>query len=159
MTTTRPVVVVGVDDSATSRRALVWALAVARRLGAVVEAVTTYETSGGETTRELARTLQESVIGEVLGEAADGALTRHLLPGNPVDVLALMSGQAYLLVLGRHSTAGLRHSADSSTAEQVARLADCPVVIVPGAPTLPGLRSSGGRRPHAPHTSQNQQHR
>jgi nucleotide-binding universal stress UspA family protein len=134
--TMRPVIIVGVDDSATSRRALAWALAEAARLGAVVEAVTTYDAAGGEAAREVACSRQQSVIDEVIGEVPADVVPRHVLPGKPVDVLTLRSRDAYLLVLGGHSTAGLRHSGASSTAEQVARLAECPVVIVPAPPVL-----------------------
>ena len=65
--TIRPVIIVGVDDSASSRRALAWALAEAERLGAVVEAVTTYDTAGGDAARELAGSWQQSLLEEALG--------------------------------------------------------------------------------------------
>jgi nucleotide-binding universal stress UspA family protein len=134
--TIRPVIIVGVDDSATSRRALVWALAEAERLGAVVEAVTTYDAAGGEAARELARSRQQWLLEEALADVSVDTVSSTVLPGNAVDVLALRSRNAYLLVLGGHSTAGLRHSGASSTAEQVARLAECPVAIVPAPPVL-----------------------
>jgi nucleotide-binding universal stress UspA family protein len=134
--TIRPVIIVGVDDSASSRRALAWALAEAERLGAVVEAVTTYDAAGGEAARELARSGQRSLLDEALGGVSVDTVSRHVLPGKPVDVLALRSRDAYLLVLGGHNTAGLRHSGASSTAEQVARLAECPVAIVPAPAVL-----------------------
>ena len=135
----RPVILVGIDASTTSHRALVWALAEAERIDGVVEVVTTYDASRGLGSRELARAMQESVLAEVVGPGSVDSVSRLVLPGSAVDVLALMSGHADLLVLGRHSVAGLRHSAVTSTAEQVARLADCPVTIVPGAPLLTSL--------------------
>ena len=115
---------------------MAWAWAEAGRLGAVVEAVTTYDAVGGEASQELARSRQQSVIDEVLGEVPADVVSRHVLPGNPVDVLTLRSRDAYLLVLGGHSTSGLRHSGGSATAEQVARLSECPVAIVPAPPVL-----------------------
>ena len=136
--TDRPVIIVGVDDSPTSRRALAWALADAQRLGAAVEAVTTYHESEGEPARERAQAVQDSLVAEAVGSLPDPAppVASLVMEGDPVNVLTLLSGHAYLLVMGRHSTVGLRHSAESSTAEQVARLAECPVTIVPGSPVL-----------------------
>jgi nucleotide-binding universal stress UspA family protein len=132
----RPVIVVGVDDSTTSRRALAWALVEAERMGGVVEVVTTYDASRGLLAQELAHTMQGSIIDEVLAEGPVVNVSSVVLPGSAVDWLTLMSGHAQLLVLGGHSVAGLRHSAEASTAEQVARLAECPVTIVPGPPVL-----------------------
>ena len=65
------------------------------------------------------------------------------MEGDPVDVLTLLSGHAYVLVLGRHSTVGLRHSAESSTAERVAQLSECPVTMVSG-PVLPEHEATHG---------------
>ena len=132
----RPVIIVGVDDSTTSRRALTWALTEAERLGGVVEVVTTYDATGGLRAQELAHTMQGSLIDEVLAQGPVVNVSRLVLPGRAVDWLTLMSGHAHLLVLGGHSVAGLRHSAEASTAEQVSRLAECPVTIVPGPPVL-----------------------
>ena len=141
--TIRPVIIVGVDDSATSRRALVWACAEDERLGGVVEAVTTYDAYGGEAARELARSQQQRVVDQAVGEVPAERVSRHVLPGKAVDVLTLRSRHAYLLVLGGQSTAGLRHSAQSSTAEHVVRLAECPVAIVPPPPVLTGQTLPG----------------
>jgi nucleotide-binding universal stress UspA family protein len=135
----RPVIIVGVDDSPTSRSALSWALIDARRLSAAVEAVTTYPAAEGEAARERAQAVQDSLVAEAVGRLADPVppVASLVMAGDPVDVLTLLSGHAYVLVMGRHSTVGLRHSAESSTAERVARLAECPVTIVPGSPTVP----------------------
>jgi nucleotide-binding universal stress UspA family protein len=136
--TERPVIIVGVDDSPTSRRALSWALADAQRLEAAVEAVTTYHDADGESARERAQEVQDALVAEAVASLTDPAppVASLVMEGDPVDVLTLLSGHAYVLVMGRHSTVGLRHSADSSTAERVARLAECPVTIVPGSPLL-----------------------
>ena len=132
----RPVIIVGVDDSPTSRSALGWALTDAQRLGAAIEAVTTYPAAEGETAREQAQAVQDSIVAQAVQRLAEPVppVASLVMAGDPVNVLTLLSGHAYVLVMGRHSTVGLRHSAESSTAERVARLADCPVTIVPGIP-------------------------
>ena len=130
--TDRPVIIVGVDNSATSEHALAWALTAAQRLGATVDAVTTYDETEGETARQQAQAVQASLVARAVAVLRDAPpVASKVMAGDPVDVLTLLSGSAYMLVMGRHSTAGLRHSAESSTAERVARLADCPVTIVP----------------------------
>ena len=134
--TETPVIIVGVDDSFTSRHALSWAAAEATQLGAAIEAVTIYDEAHGPHARAEAEAVQDRVIEDILGTRPVHPVAKLVVAGDPVDVLTMMSSHAHLLVIGRHSTAGLRHSADSSTAEQCARLAECPVTIVPGTPVL-----------------------
>ena len=64
--TDRPVIIVGIDDSPTSRHALTWALDEAERLGGVIEAVTTYDKSEGTPARERTQDVQDRVIREVV---------------------------------------------------------------------------------------------
>jgi nucleotide-binding universal stress UspA family protein len=54
-----------------------------------------------------------------------------LVDGEPVDQLLDQSAGADLLVVGRHGTSGLVHSALGGVGDACARLATCPVVIVP----------------------------
>jgi nucleotide-binding universal stress UspA family protein len=54
-----------------------------------------------------------------------------LVDGEPVDQLLDQSAAAELLVVGRHGTSGLVHSALGGVGDTCARLATCPVVIVP----------------------------
>lgn len=143
--TDRLAIIVGVDDSATSERALIWALGAAQRLGATVEAVTTYQEAEGPIARERARTAQNALVADAVARHGGApAVATAVLAGDPVDVLTLLSGRAYMLVMGGHSTAGLRHSAERSTAERVASLAECPVTIVPGSAVLPRHDGAGG---------------
>lgn len=135
--TDTPVVLVAVDDTDTSRRALSWAISEAQRLGAVVEVVTTYDAASGPEARELAQQAQDRVVRQGGHDQPIPGLVHHVVAGDPVDTLVLMSSRAHVLVMGRHSTTGLRHSAQPSTAERCARLADCPVTIVPGPHVLP----------------------
>ena len=55
----------------------------------------------------------------------------HVVRGEPADVLVRESRASELLVMGSHGVQGLLHSALGSVADTCARMAECPVVIVP----------------------------
>lgn len=135
-------IVVGVDGSPTSRRALRWALDQARLTGAVLEAVTCwiYPTMYGVVTlrpesrcdREAGRTLARAVA-EVAGVRPPVAVRQSVLLGHAAEELLARAHGADLLVLG--GSRG-RQAFAGASAGPVDRYclnhARCPVVVVPG---------------------------
>jgi nucleotide-binding universal stress UspA family protein len=139
-------IVVGIDGSLQSRRALDWAIneATARRLAgqdAVIDAVTAwqYDTVVAPIGAYLpavpdARADAAGRIAAALAAAAphDGiAVTGLAVEGPPDEVLTRASDDADLLVLGSHGHRQLHHAVLGSVAENCIRNAICPVVVIP----------------------------
>ncbi len=134
------VILVGVDGSEGSRRALHWALGEARLRGTNVHVITTWparEPAGSppvepEEARRRADDMQRHLVDTVLRQFTDPPrVSYELVQGDPVEVLLQASGDADLLVIGSHSTASMRHAMLGSVSEACARLAGCPVVVLP----------------------------
>lgn len=118
------VVVVGVDGSPCGEAAVRWARSMAVELGATLRLVGVRH---GSTTRtEVERVLQAACAG-----GTGSTLQMVVVEGEPVDQLLSQSAGAEMLVVGRHGTSGLVHSALGGIGDTCARLATCPVVIVP----------------------------
>jgi len=158
------VIVVGIDGSEGSRRALRWALEEARLRGTIVEGVTVWPARGtdpnitgqqAEHARRHADEMQRHVIDGVLREFdAPPTVSYQVVHGDVIEVLLRMSTDASLLVIGSHGTSSVRHGALGSVSEALARLADCPVVVLPvpvAAPQHGGLATtqSGATPPSA----------
>ncbi len=126
---------VAADGSAGSRRAFSWALheAVLRRCA--VELVSAYqrgEDASADAARGSAETALHATMDDIIAGRADvSPVSWRVVEGEPADVLVRESRGSALLVMGRHSVEGLRHSALGSVADTCARMADCPVVIIP----------------------------
>ncbi|HEX3004866.1 MAG TPA: universal stress protein [Angustibacter sp.] len=147
MNETRDVIVVGVDGSPGSARALEWALQEAQRRGWSVEVITAYghgapegnlgETAVARAAREDAEATQAQQITEVAEPFRDAvSLASEVVFGSPVDRLSEASRHAGLLVVGSHGYSRLREVLVGSTAAGCIRRADCPVVVLP-APHVP----------------------
>lgn len=131
-------IVVGVDGSDGSRRALQWALREAQLRRCPVQVVTAWTEQ-----RSMADEGQRHVVDGAQRELrTSGEISRELVHGAAVDVLIQASKQAALLVVGSHRVTSLRHAGRPSVSEGCARLAECPCVVVP-AP-IP----SNGRKDH-----------
>jgi len=139
-------IVVGVDGSEGSRRALRWAFAEAllRRCG--VEVITAWPSRGtsGHLSADEA-TEQRRKAAELQRHAIDGvrrevetppATSCEVVRGDVIDVLVRASERADLLVVGSHGISSLRHAGLGSVSEACVRLAECPSVVVP-APLPP----------------------
>jgi nucleotide-binding universal stress UspA family protein len=135
-------IVVGVDGSPGSRRALRWALAEANRSGADLEAVTVWTWDGLEgpmlaatnptAQRDHAdRVSAHEVQTAVADVGAPARVNRTVVEGHPVRELIAASRHARLLVLGSHGHGRLHRAVLGSISEQCARRAPCPVVLVP----------------------------
>jgi nucleotide-binding universal stress UspA family protein len=134
------VVVAGTDGSLASRIALAWAADEAAHRGWHLHVVTAWQDpaeTGGDaptsTRSELDGAAQEATelvdreVHAVLGE--DATTARRAEPGRPAEVLIEAARHARLLVIGAPGH-GVRDRW-YGVAEQVARHARCPVLMVP----------------------------
>jgi nucleotide-binding universal stress UspA family protein len=134
-------IVVGVDSSDTSLKALRWALAEARLRGASVEMVHAFprpELVGMTMVVTLPsddelREASDQVLAEALeavGGAGDVQVTTHVGAGGPASVLVEVGEGADLLVIGSRGLGGFRGLLLGSVTQQVIAHAPCPVVVI-----------------------------
>jgi len=138
---TSEIIRVAADGSPGSRRALAWAMAEAVRRGCGVEVVTAYQRQPGQSPGAARAAAEARARATMEGQPLDPAhrvthpdlptLSWHAVEGDPADVLVRESEQSLLLVMGSHSVDGIRHAVLGSVADTCARMAGCPVVIVP----------------------------
>ncbi len=133
-------VVVGVDGSANSRRALVMAGRHARAIGAtitVVHAIGLTEEIDGEHVPTFGHRDEIAANVDRWCEAlTDDGLTdfaTQLVDGSPVDALLRTATElgASLIVVGRRGAGGKPELRLGSTAHQVVEHAHCPVLVIP----------------------------
>jgi nucleotide-binding universal stress UspA family protein len=133
-------IVVGVDGSEPSGRALRWAVDEARARSATVEVVHAWhvpysmsfatalmEASAFE---DAARRLLDQTVDMAVGGIDDVAMERVLVPGSAVDVLLGAAKSADLVVVGGRGVGGFRGLLLGSVSHQVAHHSLCPVVVV-----------------------------
>ena len=140
-----PGIVVGVDGSGHSQRALEWAMneAVVRHLPLTVltvhPAIVGY--SGGvlitpqdveltEQTQSAVKTETDKVLAGLNGPHPE-SVTVKAVHGFPVEELVNAGKEADMIVLGSRGVGGFTRLMLGSTADQVVRHAHCPVLIVP----------------------------
>ena len=141
-------VLIPLDFSDDSQRALVYGLALAASCGAEVALLTVIEDSfpypelfaWDHPNEEFYKSMRERALhhmDELLQAApADGAkVERLVVRGRPRhEIVAVAADQgADLIVLARHGSSGIRHAFMGSTAESVLRHAACPVLVLPPA--------------------------
>ena len=136
-------IVVGIDGSAGSGRALRWAARDARIRGGTVQAILTYEwpiteaalvtRPGPQAQRKIAEDVANTVVGEVNRAYPEVPIAVEVLRGNAVRTLASAAQHADVLVVGSHGHGHLRHAVLGSVSEGCIQLAPCPVVVVPDA--------------------------
>lgn len=124
--------VVGMDGTDRSHDALRFAIAEARLRGGSVQVITAWDEGQGEDSRKKAEQIQQDARTAVLGDH-DGAppVSFEVVAGRPEHVLVDASAGASLLVVGAHGVKSIRHTALGSISEYTARLAYCPVVVIP----------------------------
>lgn len=147
-------ILVPVDYSECSARALALATELASSFGASLDVVHVWDRPAyvsddmkvghGDGARSLvdmicenARNDMDAFTSKVLG-AFGTKLSTRLLAGNPAAVVLkeLSEGRHDLLVIGTHGRTGLSHLLLGSVAEKLVRLSPVPVLTVPGQ-TLP----------------------
>jgi len=138
-------VLVGVDFSEFSLRALRYAMGLAVELGAALTVLHVVPADygllciGKEASRDLEKALQSQAADNLRRLAKDEIGLRlpvdlEVRVGQPAEeiVAAAAESKCDLIVLSTHGYSGLDHILIGSVAERVARLASCPVLIVRG---------------------------
>ena len=136
-------IVVGVDGSASSRKALTWAAAEAAGHGAELMVLNVWEhtllpPAGSVSVSERyvpdpsQRTTDDllQVIREELGEEPPVLVQAHVKQGRPAKVLIEESANADLLVVGERGHGGFVGLVLGSVSQHVAAYAKCPVTVV-----------------------------
>jgi nucleotide-binding universal stress UspA family protein len=136
------VVVVGVDDTEGSRRALEWAAHEALRRGATLQVVTAWTWDAAEgaplaavdptTLMDLAEQTQRDAVDQVLGPMQHRpVVAREVVRSTAADALVAASRQADLVVVGTHGRGPVRSALLGSVSQSVIKHAECPVVVMP----------------------------
>lgn len=124
--------VVGVDGTDRSHDALRFAIAEARLRGGSVEVITASNDDQGVDGLKKAERIQEEARTAVLGDHdGEPPVSFQVVAGRPEHVLVDASSRATLLVVGAHGVRSIQHAALGSISEYTARLAYCPVVVIP----------------------------
>jgi nucleotide-binding universal stress UspA family protein len=140
-----PGIIVGVDGSGHSHRALIEAIKEAAVHHAPLTVLTVHQAvvgySGGpvvypedkietERAREAAQAETDKALAEV-GELRPESVTVQAVHGFPAEVLIDASRDADMIVLGSRGVGGFGRLLMGSVTSQVAHHAACPVLIVP----------------------------
>jgi nucleotide-binding universal stress UspA family protein len=149
-------VVVGVDGSQGSARALAWALREARDRQVPLRVVTAWAwdgaaaTGSGVSTARQARQLQEALVRAVLAgfPGALPQLSAELVQGDAASALIERSRGADLLVLGSRGLGSRTEAVVGCVADACLRHGGCPVVVIPAdtTPPLPDAPPATARR-------------
>jgi len=138
-------IVVGIDGSDTSRRALRWAAEEARQHDAELHVVHAWEvpapgaavglaprrvTAAADGQRDVAETLLKDVIREELGDNPPEKVRPSIGRGPAATILLEAARGADLLVVGSRGLGGFAGLLLGSVSSKVAHYAACPVVIV-----------------------------
>jgi nucleotide-binding universal stress UspA family protein len=135
-------IIVGVDGSPESNNALRWAVEEAKLRGAQLKAVhcwlypvgigiDVYTLPPEEVMEKSAASALDVAIDAAL-EGVDGVppIERVIVNGSPGHVLAMMSDDAELVVVGTRGRGGFTGLLMGSAANQVAHHAKCPAVLI-----------------------------
>ncbi|MER7696451.1 MULTISPECIES: universal stress protein [unclassified Streptomyces] len=137
-------IVVGVDGSDSSIKALHWAVRQAELTGATVEAVNSWEypaTSWASMMpgipedfdpQAMATVALTEALEEALGAEGSAAVSKIVVIGNPAQVLLDRAQGAELLVVGARGHTGLKATLLGSVSLHVTQHAPCPVTVVRG---------------------------
>jgi len=134
--TNPPVIVVGVDGSPSSLRAVQWAAQQAKLTGATLRAVSSWRwpnyitilPPGVDLARDTRRTLDE-VLQEALTGTEEVSVSRHVIEGPPGPALLTQAQDATLLVVGAQGRAAFPGMLLGSVAEYCVRQMNWPRCI------------------------------
>jgi nucleotide-binding universal stress UspA family protein len=141
-------IVVGIDGSGHSGRALEWAVREAAVRQAPLRVITVHppvasylgrnidqpqDDAVSEKARTAARAQVEQIL-DRLGETRPPRIALDAISGSPAEELLRSAVDADLLVVGSRGSGGFARLVMGSVSSQVAHHAQCPVVIVPAAP-------------------------
>jgi nucleotide-binding universal stress UspA family protein len=141
-----PGIVVGVDGSPNSERALDWAMqeAAIRRAPLTIVAVHAVpksywghlpvvgpsDTPALEELRQGVEDMTQRAVGR-FGDASPPSVNLRAVSGFPVEELLATSQDADLLVVGSRGAGGFARLLTGSVSSQVVQHATCPVVLIP----------------------------
>lgn len=135
-------IVVGVDGSAASVRALDWALGQADLNGAMVEAVAAWDIGSGfgygpamlegEDLEAAAISALQQTVASAGAQHPQMRITQIVRRGHPADILLDQATGAQLLVVGSHGHGGFASALLGSVSLHCIQHATCPVVVVRG---------------------------
>jgi nucleotide-binding universal stress UspA family protein len=133
-------IVVGVDGSEPSLKALRWAAQQARLTGATLRVLTTWEVATGTgwvptfpvdyDPQAVARQALDEAVTETLGADPDVAVERIVKEGHAAPVLLAAAKDADLLVVGSHGHGAFAGMLIGSVSEHLVRHAPCAIVVV-----------------------------
>ncbi len=131
-------IVVGVDGSESSRRALRWAARQAKFTGASLEVVIAWEVptsyrwnaSSPHDLRVHAESILQSAVADVLGDDPDVDVKPSVVEGQPVPVLLSAAKGASLLVVGSRGHGAFTGILLGSVSNHCVTHATCPVTVV-----------------------------
>jgi nucleotide-binding universal stress UspA family protein len=155
-------IVVGVDGSSSSKRALRWAVDFAELTTATVDAVIVCPNQPvsdygygwmpvAATDEALADAAADAVlmtsIAEVLGDGPHAVPVRpRILHGRPTDVLLLAARSADMLIVGSRGHGTVAGILLDSVSQHCVQHAPCPVLVIPAAPVTSPLDLFSPRR-------------
>ncbi|WP_318208141.1 MULTISPECIES: universal stress protein [unclassified Streptomyces] len=135
-------IVVGVDGSEPSLKALTWAAGQAALTGDSLNAVIGWEYPAAWSTAPgvppdfnpemLAEQILDESLAKVLDPAVAAGVTRTVVSGSPAQALVDQAEGASLLVVGDRGHSGFKAAVLGSVSTRVAQHAPCPVVVVRG---------------------------
>lgn len=127
--------VVGVDGSEQSQRALAWALSYAAKLGIAVQVIMTVPDTSDAEQAAAASSAGEQTLASLVETASSRleprpSVSYEVVAGDPAVVLVNASRDAQLIVLGSHSQSKLSNPALGSVSLACIRLGSCPVLVI-----------------------------
>jgi nucleotide-binding universal stress UspA family protein len=140
----RELVIVGVDGSASSERALAWAARYAKGTGATMRAVlawhypapvggAVYGRTPASVTDEVENDKRNALASEIasaLGDPPEVPVEQKVAYGHPAQVLIDESAGADLLVVGSKGYGGFKGMLLGSVCSSLVTHASCPVTVV-----------------------------
>jgi nucleotide-binding universal stress UspA family protein len=141
-----PGIIVGVDGSGHSRRALDWAINEAAIRPAPLTVLTVQQvmrsfwagpmlyaedTELAEHARKLAQDETDEALAELAADARPPEVTVLGVPGLPAEEILAVAKDADMIVVGSRGAGGFKKLLMGSVASQVTRHAHVPVVVIP----------------------------
>lgn len=132
----RPIILVGVDESAASRAAVRWAVQHACATRAQIQAVAVWHLPPqlGDMPMLPCDQLQQEAhawLREAVPADCEVPVRTVVVRGDPTAVLLEHARRAQLIVLGNHGHGAIHSAIFGSVVQQCAHRARCPVVLVP----------------------------
>lgn len=133
-------VIVGIDGSPDSVRAVTWAADYARQVDAPLQGVIAWEVStlygdtfGGKVDLTAVKEKHRSVLDETVQKALgdDAQVEPRVEKGNPAAVLVKASKEAQLVVVGSRGLGSFAGMLLGSVSQQLVSHAECPVLVLP----------------------------